>query len=144
MEARSAGRRLARHVHRFLPDESLAVHGRHHIAVVPSLASEGTSLSLAEGMGTGCAVIATGVGGMTNMVIDGYNGRLVEPQAEALAVVLRELIIDRPLRQCLAARGAETAREAFSLERWRARWSRVLDEIERCPLNAPPSRSTTT
>ena len=27
---------------RFLPDESLAVHGRHHVAVVPSLASEGT------------------------------------------------------------------------------------------------------
>ncbi len=128
---------------RFLPDESLAVHGQHHIAVVPSLASEGTSLSLAEGTGTGCAVIASGVGGMTNMVIDGYNGRLVEPQAEALAVVLRELIIDRPLRQRLAARARDRPR-SVSLERWRARWSRVLDEIERCPLNAPPSRSTTT
>ena len=100
-------------------------------------------LSLAEAMGAGCAVVATGVGGMTNMVIDGYNGRLVEPQAEALTAVLHEVVTDRSQRQRLATRGAETAREAFALERWRARWSRVLDEVECCPLDAPPSRSAT-
>ena len=118
---------------RFLPEESLAFHSQFHVAVVPSLASEGTSLSLAEAMGAGCAVVATGIGGMTNMVIDGYNGRLVQPQAEALADVLHQLATDPAQRARLATRAADTAREAFSLDRWRDRWSHVFDEIERQP-----------
>lgn len=120
---------------RFHSDESLSFHSRFHVAVVPSLASEGTSLSLAEAMGAGCAVVATGIGGMTNMVIDGYNGRLVQPDADALAAILHELTTDRAQRTRLATRAADTARDAFSLERWRDRWSRVLDEIERRPLS---------
>ena len=58
-------------------EQRMALTLEHDIAVVPTLGSEGTSLSLAEAMISGCTVVATDVGGMTNMIFDGYNGRLV-------------------------------------------------------------------
>ena len=118
-------------IQKYLPDESLRIHERCHIAVVPSLGSEGTSLSLAEAMAAGCAVVATNVGGMTNMIIDGYNGRLVNPNVDLLTHILSELIDDRKLRLKLGERAAATAAEAFSLDRWKSRWSDVLDQLQK-------------
>ena len=116
---------------KYLPDESLQVHGDYHIAVVPSLASEGTSLSLAEAMAAGCAVVATNVGGMTNMVVDGYNGCLVAPDADSLTAVLSRLIGDKRLRLRLGQHAAATAGNAFSLERWKSQWSEVIDQVRK-------------
>ncbi len=116
---------------RYLPDEVLDIHLEHDIAVVPSLASEGTSLSVAEAMGCGCAVVATAVGGITNMIIDGYNGLLCFPSARHLQEQLEDLICDGPRRLRLGAKAYETAKEAFSLERWEQSWSRVISEVAR-------------
>jgi glycosyltransferase involved in cell wall biosynthesis len=121
---------------KYMADESLQFHEAFHIAVVPSLASEGTSLSLVEAMAAGCAVVASNVGGMTNMVIDGYNGRLIDPDVECLVGVLNELVHGAGLRAQLGRRAAETAREAFSLERWKTRWSVVLDTVQSAPLGS--------
>lgn len=119
---------------RYLPDESVAVHSEFDIAVVPSLASEGTSLSLAEAMAAGCAVVASNVGGMTNMIVESYNGRLVNPAVDEFVEAISELIVCRERRLELGKRAAETARGAFSLKLWRERWSRVLDQIAATPL----------
>jgi len=77
---------------KYEPDKTLCVHLRHDIAVVPSLASEGTSLSVAEAMAAGCPVVATAVGGITNMIIDGYNGILVMPNKASLVKGIESLI----------------------------------------------------
>ena len=105
------------------------VHLAHDIVVVPSLGSEGTSLSVAEGMGAGCAVVATNVGGITNMIIDGYNGLLVMPTAAALTTALERVIADPELRQALGSKAYETAVRSFSLEVWEAKWRQVLEEV---------------
>ena len=114
---------------RYTPDQTMDVHSRHHIAVVPSLGSEGTALSVAEALGAGCAVVATNVGGITNMILDGYNGLLVMPTEEALLEALMTVIDDDGLRLRLALRGWETACSAFSIERWKKQWGQVLDEV---------------
>jgi glycosyltransferase involved in cell wall biosynthesis len=114
---------------RFLSQERMAIHRAHEIAVVPSLGSEGTSLSVAEGMAAGCAVLATAVGGITNMILSEYNGILVLPEKDQLIAGLRRLIRDADLRTNLGARAQETARHAFSLDRWRAQWREVLRTI---------------
>lgn len=114
---------------RYMPDEALEIHETFHIAVVPSIGSEGTSLALLEAMGAGCAVVASDVGGMTNMVIDGYNGRLIAPTAENLETVLTELIRDQDLCSILGERAAETASSAFGLSKWKSRWSEVFDVV---------------
>ena len=110
-------------------DETLDIHLKHHIAVVPSIASEGTSLSLAEAMACGCAVVATSVGGMTNMVIDGYNGKLCMPTAEEVERSIEEFIVDGDQRKRLGRVAYETAKSAFSREKWERSWSQVIETI---------------
>lgn len=111
---------------RYPAERALDIHLAHDVAVVPSVASEGTSLSVAEAMAAGCGVCATNVGGITNMVIHGYNGLLVHPKGEELRDGVESLIQDGGLRQRLGQRAFETASAAFSLESWQASWKRVL------------------
>ncbi|WP_350563863.1 glycosyltransferase family 4 protein, partial [Psychrobacter sp. CAL346-MNA-CIBAN-0220] len=61
------------------PNESFSVHKCQHIAIIPTLGSEGTSLSMIEAMAAGCMVISSNVGGLSNLIINGFNGRLVMP-----------------------------------------------------------------
>lgn len=115
---------------RYASGESLKVHADKHIAVVPTMGSEGTSLSLLEAMSAQCAVIGTNVGGITDIVIDRYNGRLINPDSDSLYDALKELVENPALRRRLAAKGYETVREGFSKEKWENAWRRVLEEFE--------------
>lgn len=68
----------------------LSKYAEHHISVVPTRWSEGTSLSCVEGLAAGLPTVATDVGGLGNLVVPGFNGELVSPTPEALAeAVLR-------------------------------------------------------
>ncbi|WP_430455827.1 glycosyltransferase family 4 protein [Rheinheimera sp.] len=116
-------------VSRYDSAESVIFHQKFHIAVVPSIASEGSSLSLAEAMLAGCAVIATDVGGMTNMVIDGYNGILIQPSVTSLTQALRSLIDDQQRRQQLALRGWQSAATAFAHRRWCQQWLELIEQV---------------
>ncbi len=71
------------------------------VFAMPSLA-EGLGLSLQEALFGGAAVVASNVGGIRDMVIDGQTG-LLAPAAdpEALAAALRKLMNDAPLRASL-------------------------------------------
>jgi glycosyltransferase involved in cell wall biosynthesis len=110
-------------------DESLDMHLQHDIAVVPSLASEGTSLSVAEAMATGCPVVATATGGITNMIINGYNGILTMPTFESLTDGI-VILLDHPeLRLSIGNRAYDTAKNAFSLDRWKDSWEKILLEV---------------
>lgn len=109
-------------------EESLRIHADKHIAVVPTTGSEGTSLSLLEAMSAGCAVICTDVGGMTNIVLDHYNGIMISPDKNELYQALRTLITDRQLRHTLATRAYDTVLHAFSLDAWRDKWTRIIRE----------------
>ncbi len=111
-------------------EESLDIHKDKHIAVVPTVGSEGTSLSLLEAMSAGCAVIASDVGGMTNIVIDGYNGKLVSAgNVDALRLAIEQLIDNPEEREFLSKHGRETVRAAFSYEHWAEQWKTVVHNI---------------
>ena len=114
---------------KYMPDEALDIHLKHDIAVIPSIASEGTSNSVAEAMGAGCTIVATAVGGITNMVIDHYNGLLTMPNSKSLLHALSSLVTNPSLREELGYRAYETARTAFCRELWEERWRSVLTKI---------------
>lgn len=109
-------------------EDSLKVHLNKDIAVVPTLGSEGTSLSLLEAMSCQCAVVCTNVGGMTDIVLNGYNGFIVNPDDESIYQSLRILVEDPMLRKRLANNGYEIVRECFSKERWSSRWKQILEK----------------
>lgn len=109
-------------------DESINFHRQFDIAVVPTIYSEGTSLSLLEAMSAQCAVVCTNVGGMTNIILDEYNGLMITPCEKELYEALCLLIEDSLLREKLSRNAYETVKASFSLEKWQKEWIKVLNE----------------
>lgn len=111
--------------------ESLSIHKDKHIAVVPTVGSEGTSLSLLEAMSAQCAAVCTNVGGMTNIVLNGYNGLMVSSgSADQLYEAIKSLVDDREFREFIAKNGHETVKHSFSYEKWSNEWRNVLSEMD--------------
>lgn len=110
-------------------EDGVDFHSKYDIAVIPTKGAEGTSLSLLEAMAAGCAVIATNVGGLTNVVIDGFNGLLINPRENELIQALQKLINDNTLRQALSRKAYETVYEGFSYSRWTEKWISFIHSV---------------
>lgn len=106
-------------------DEMPEVHRRAHIFVCPSPGCQGTSLSLLEAMASGSAILTTNVGGIGNLVLPGFNGMLVPPDAAAIRQGVEDLIMDDKLRDRLSWGGVMAAK-AFRFERWQAQWRELV------------------
>jgi glycosyltransferase involved in cell wall biosynthesis len=79
--------------------------------------SEGTPLALIEAAAAGRSVVATDVGGVADVVIDGQTGFVVPRNDEhALAMRLRELLLDADLRGRMGA-AAGPRSVAFAADR---------------------------
>lgn len=114
----------------YTSDESIRIHQEHDIAVVPTVGSEGTSLSLLEAMSASCAVICTEVGGMTNIILDGYNGLMVSPGDSNDLYNAIKYLVDNPSERIEMARlGHDTVSRAFSYDKWKKEWLSVIDHI---------------
>lgn len=97
-------------------DDAAAVYNAMDIFVQPSL-SEAFSQVLIEAMGCGLPVVATKVGGASEVIESGVNGILIEPNDPD--VIAREVIRlsgDEKLRSEIAERGMRSVRERFSAE----------------------------
>lgn len=109
-------------------DEMPAIYQQADICVIPSVASEGTSLSCLEGLASGCAVVATNVGGLPDLVQPGVNGLLVDPEPGAIADAITFLIEHGQERARLQRAARETA-HAFRQELWEQRWTALLERL---------------
>ena len=111
--------------------DSLNIHKDKHIAVVPTVGSEGTSLSMLEAMSAQCAVVVSDVGGMTNVVVDGFNGRMVPAGDSTKLYKALKDIIDHPnIMKKYSERGYETIKESLSYERWANDWKDVINTVK--------------
>lgn len=97
--------------------------------VLPS-SYEGMSNVLMEAMAAGCPVVASAVGGNSELVEDDITGLLFpNDDADALARCLRSLGKDAALRQRLSLQAAQVARQRYSVEQLVRSTTRVY---ERC------------
>ncbi|MGC5774646.1 glycosyltransferase [Paenibacillus pabuli] len=98
------------------------------IAVIPTVFSEGTSYACLEAMSCGLPVVASNVGGLNDLIQDGFNGLLVPPGEEALTAALVRLVQGRAERERLGIYARETAL-SYDISHWRHRWSTVLESF---------------
>jgi glycosyltransferase involved in cell wall biosynthesis len=78
---------------------------------------EGLPMGLLEAMAVGLPVVATRVGGIPDVVVEG-SGKLVPPKdTDALTAALLELIASAPLRARMGAAARRVALERFAPER---------------------------
>jgi glycosyltransferase involved in cell wall biosynthesis len=110
------------------PDELAVLYARAAIVVFPSL-REGFGVSCLEAMAHGRPVVASGVGGLLDLVVNGETGILVEPgNIPALRSAIERLLADRDLRRRMGEAGRRRAAEHFS---WDAMTRKTLDVYAR-------------
>ncbi len=86
--------------------------------VVLSSYNEGSPVALIEAMAAGRTVVATDVGGVSDVVSDGLNGLLVPPRApEQLAEAILRLFSSEPLLPAMGAAGREAVYPKYSIDR---------------------------
>lgn len=105
----------------FVPHDDLQdLYARAAVVVCPSR-REGFGVACLEAMAHARPVVATAVGGLLDLVVDGETGIVVPPRDPvALRSALQRLLADPELRRSLGAAGRERARERFS-------WDAVTD-----------------
>jgi glycosyltransferase involved in cell wall biosynthesis len=114
---------------RDVPQAGILKHyARADLVVNPSL-SESFGMSLIEAMASGVPVVATRVGGMTEVVADGETGLLVNPSDPgALAEAMRRVLTDDSLAHAFGVAGRERAEAGFSWDGIAARYAELLRE----------------
>jgi len=84
------------------------------VTVLPSL-HEGLGVAALEAMAAARPVVASRVGGLAEVLVDGETGSLVPPRdADALAAALRPLAVAPDLRARMGAAGAARVRARYS------------------------------
>ncbi|MBN2097717.1 MAG: lipopolysaccharide heptosyltransferase II [Candidatus Omnitrophica bacterium] len=108
------------------------VLARLNALVLPTITQEAFGRVLIEAAACGVPVIATRVGGVTDIITDGENGVLVEPKdPQALAQAIIKLFKQPNLAQQLVAAGRKNVEEKFSLEQMAVHTIKVYEQVQK-------------
>jgi glycosyltransferase involved in cell wall biosynthesis len=98
------------------------------VLAMPSYAA-GLPMGLLEAMAAGVPVVASAVGGVPEVVVDGISGFLAAPGDRAtLARLVRKLLLDRQAGERVGAAARETVRVRFAPDKALARLEEVYIE----------------
>lgn len=102
---------------------------RWDVFVMPSL-EEAFGIAALDAMAAGLPVIASSVGGVVELVVDGETGWLVPPaDVESLAFRLRSLLYNPEQRASMGAAAQARVRKHFNLTQMTENFSRLYDEL---------------
>jgi len=88
--------------------------------------SEGLALSMLEGLKTGLPAIVPNVGDLSDVLIDGFNGALIENHSvDDFALQISNLLLNNELREKYS-RNAIASTQCFDLECVQAQWDNIF------------------
>ena len=83
-----------------------------------------------EAQACGLPVVSTYIGGLSEMVIDGFNGIKVAPTLDELKSAV-DYLIRNPDERTRMGKNARLVAEKFNIEKWQRRWTDVLKDLTR-------------
>jgi len=93
-------------------------YSKYDMFIFPSIWEEPFGMAIIEAMAKGLPVIASRVGGVPEIISDGIDGVLVEPNdRDALTFAMTHLMDDVNFRTMVGKGALQTVRERFSFER---------------------------
>jgi glycosyltransferase involved in cell wall biosynthesis len=117
------------------PDELPAFYGAADVFVGPSIVAEdgdveGLPVSIMEAMASGCPVVATDVGGISELVVNGETGLLVaQADSRAIAGAVLSSLGDASLTCRITERGRACIRERFNQPVIADRYAEVILKV---------------
>ena len=119
---------VAARFHGFVPDLPSRLETLD-LFVLPTRA-ENLPIAILEAMATALPVVATRVGGIPELVVEGETGLLVEPEDSAgLAAAIAELAADPDRRRSFGRAGARRVEEHFHADRVAASMVELYEEL---------------
>ncbi len=119
-----------------IPNHELPAHfASADVCVGPSVVeangdTESFGVVFAEAMASGCPVVATDVGGITDLVVDGKTGFLVpQRNAEAISDRVARLLGDSRIRESMRGEGIARMRDTFDHRRMSAAYADIIKEV---------------
>jgi glycosyltransferase involved in cell wall biosynthesis len=131
-------------------DELPAYYASADVFVGPSIVAQGGDTEafgvvFAEAMAAGRPIVATSVGGVADIVVQGRTGLLVEPEsARAVAEAIKELLDSPEKASRMGTLAQRWVRIGFDWRRVAARYAALLDEVaggRRDPVGAAASET---
>jgi glycosyltransferase involved in cell wall biosynthesis len=108
------------------------------IVVHPSTFQDAFPNAVREAMTLGKPVIASAIGGMLDMIVDGVNGLLIAPSdAAALATALERLLQLPDLRRQMGTNSELFARQNFDIHLRKVAFLDLLNQLARTSRRAP-------
>ncbi len=125
----------------YISDENIKIEylSLSDILIVPSILTkfgdtEGLGVVLLEGLATGTPVIASNIGGIPDIIKDGENGFLTEPEnSEDIAKNVGIILSDKILKQEFSNNGLKIVYEKFSWEVVIKKISKIYNELNKVP-----------
>lgn len=104
------------------------------VVLIPSVPIHGiveaTSIAAIEAMAIGKAVVASEIGGLRELIVNGNNGLLVPPASpEELAIAMTTLLASPQLRHSIGESARTVALEKFSSDLWFLRHIEAYSEV---------------
>ena len=102
---------------------------------------EGLSNALLEALAAGLPVVASDIPGNRDVIIDGENGLLVDPERpEDIAAALSRVMSDQALRDRLGRRGRRTVEQSYSIAATAERYMSLYRELAACYESSSTAR----
>jgi len=118
------------------PEELRELYRRADVVLIPSVTSSGTqentSIAALEAMACGTPVVASDIGGLSEVIRTGQDGFLVpERDPHALAKATLALLTDPELARRMGEEAREHVRQEFSVRAWANRVAALYESILR-------------
>ncbi len=100
------------------------------MVIIPTFFSEGTSLSCLEAMASNKIVLATNIGGLNDIIIDGYNGFLCKPEADEIAEKIKYIHINFNALDYILDNAISIIDKVYSYDVWVVKVEKYFKSLE--------------